>query len=80
MLGVPIRRVTAPRHTAVRGSALFALSSLGYRSVDELADLVQIDRVFEPNTGNREIYDRLYGQFLAVYKRNKKVFARLNRA
>jgi xylulokinase len=79
VLGVPIHRVAVPGHTTVRGSALFALYRLGYRSLDELANLVRIDRVFEPDTRNREIYDRLYGQFRAVYKRNKKIFARLNR-
>jgi xylulokinase len=79
VLGVPIHRIADPRHTTIRGSALFALYKLGYRSLDELPGLVRVDRVFAPDPRNREIYDKLYGQFRAVHRRNKSIFASLNR-
>jgi xylulokinase len=77
-LGVPIHRVADPTHTTIRGVAFFAFYTLGYRSLDELPELVKIDRVFEPDPQKRPLYDKLYTQFRAVYRRNKKVFAALN--
>jgi xylulokinase len=53
---------------------------MGYLSVDDIADHVEIARTYQPDPKNRNIYDRLYGQFLALYKRNKPIFKRLNRA
>jgi sugar (pentulose or hexulose) kinase len=64
---------------SVRGAALLAFHKLGYRSIDELPGLVKIKRVFEPNETNREVYDRMYGQFREAYKKNRNIFAALNR-
>ena len=78
VLGVPIHRVVDPFKTVVRGAALYAFYKMGIRSLDELHDLIKIERVFEPDDRNRPIYDKLFAQFRALYKRNKKVFAALN--
>jgi xylulokinase len=79
VLGVPIHQVADPTHMSVRGAALLAFHKLGYRSIDELPGLVKIKRVFEPNETNREVYDRMYGQFREAYKKNRNIFAALNR-
>jgi xylulokinase len=78
VLGVPIHQVDDPVNATVRGTALLALVSLGYRSVDEIPGLVGIKQIFEPDDANRESYDKMYGQYRELYKRNKKVFAALN--
>ncbi len=78
VLGVPIHQITDPRHTAVRGAAFLAFDRLGYRSLEELADSVKIRRVLEPDASNRAVYDKMYRQFRALFKRSKKVFAALN--
>jgi len=78
ILGVPIHQVEDPINTTVRGTALLALVSLGYRTVDEIPGLIKIKQVFEPNEANRAIYDRMYTQYRELFKRNKKVFAALN--
>ncbi len=78
VLGVPIHRVTDPTHTAVRGAAFLAFAGLGHRSLEQLADLVRVDRVFSPDESNRPVYDKLYGQYRLVYKSNKKIFSVLN--
>jgi hypothetical protein len=34
--------------------------------------------VYEPRSQNREVYDRLFEQFLASYEQNRPVFDALN--
>ncbi len=78
VLGVPIHQIDDPLNTTVRGTALLALITLGYRAIDEIPDLIRIKRVFEPDESNRGIYDRMYTQYRAFFKRNRKIFAALN--
>ncbi len=78
VLGVPIHQVDDPINTTVRGAAFLALLSLGYRSIDEIPDLVKIKQVFEPDQANRAIYDKMYAQYRELFKRNKKIFSALN--
>ena len=70
--------VDDPINTTVRGAALLALVILGYRSLEELPDLVGIQKVFEPDDSKRQIYDPMYTQYRQLFKKNKKVFAALN--
>jgi xylulokinase len=78
VLGVPIHQVDEPTHTAARGCALFAFYKLGYRTLEELPDLVKIKKVYEPNEANRPVYDKMYSQFIELYRGSKKVFTGLN--
>jgi xylulokinase len=74
-----IKQVKDPIQANLRGAAFLASISMGYMSVDEIADHVEIARTYQPDPKNRSTYDRLYRQFLALYKRNKPIFKRLNR-
>jgi xylulokinase len=78
VLGVPIQQVDDPINTTVRGTALLALITLGYRSIDEIPGLVRFKRVFEPDGSNRKTYDRMYTQYRALFKKNKRIFKELN--
>jgi xylulokinase len=78
VLGVPVHQVNDPINTTVRGTALLALISLGYRSVDEIPGLIKIKKVFEPDDANRALYDKMYAQYRELFKQNKKIFAALN--
>ena len=78
ILGVPIQQVEDPLNTTVRGTALLALVSLGYLDIDEIPGLIRIKQVFEPDESNRDIYNRMYAQYRAFFKRNRKIFAALN--
>jgi len=75
-----IKQVKDPIQANLRGAAFLASISMGHLSIDDIAGHVQIARTYQPDPGNRRIYDRLYHQFLALYKRNKPVFKRLNLA
>jgi len=46
---------------------------------EDIPKHIQIKKVFTPNPENRKIYDELFREFLAVYKNNKAMCARLNR-
>jgi xylulokinase len=79
VLGVPIQQVDDPINATVRGTALLALITLGYRSIDEIPNLVRFKRIFKPDESNRETYDRMYAQYRALFKKNKRIFKELNK-
>ncbi len=78
VLGAEISQVDDPVNATVRGTALLALVSLGYRKTEDLPGMVKIKRVFTPDESNRKVYDPLYAQYRRLFKRNRKVFAALN--
>jgi len=78
VLGVPIHQVDDPVNSTVRGTAMLAFLTLGYRTVEEIPKLVKIKKVFEPDESKRAVYDKMYGQYRELFKCNKKIFAALN--
>ena len=78
ILDRPIHRIASPRLATVRGAALHALTSLGIRRRDEIASLVPVSRVFDPNPRNRKTYRELSSAFVKCYKRTRGLFALLN--
>jgi xylulokinase len=78
VLGVPIQQMEDPGNTTVRGAALLALITLGYRSIEEIPGLIRYKRVFEPDKSNRKLYDRMYSQYRELFKKNRRIFRELN--
>lgn len=74
-----IRQVRDPILANLRGAALLASAALGHIRYEEIGSRVPIARVYEPNPDHRKIYDELFEEFVAIYKSNQKIFARLNR-
>jgi xylulokinase len=74
-----IRQMADPVLANVRGAALITLVGLGRITVDRIADMVAVRRVFTPDPANRQVYDELYAEFLALYKQTKGIHRRLNR-
>jgi xylulokinase len=75
-----IQQVDEPVLANARGAAFQAAVALGHLTVDEIPSLVPIANTFEPNPKNRGLYDELFREFVNLYKSNKAIFARLNRA
>jgi xylulokinase len=75
----PIRQMKDPIEVNVRGAALLASAALGYVRYDDIASCVPVAKTYTPNPDYRRIYDELFREFTAIYKRNKRIFARLNR-
>lgn len=73
-----IRQVESPRQANARGAAFIAAVGLGYITFEDIPNLIRIRQTFRPNPENRKIYDELFDVFIQIYKRNKKIFRRLN--
>jgi xylulokinase len=80
VLDRPIQQVDEPVLANVRGAAFQAALALGRLTVDEIPELVTVARTYHPEPKNRGLYDELFREFLNLYKANKAIFARLNRA
>jgi xylulokinase len=80
VLNRTIRQVEDPIQANIRGAAFLASAALGYLAYDDISDRVRIVNTYTPNPANRKIYDELFAEFVEIYKREKKMYARLNRA
>jgi xylulokinase len=78
VLNRTIKQVKDPIRTNARGAAFIASVGLGYITFDDIPNYIRINNTFEPNPENRKIYDRLFAEFLNIYKHNKAIFKRLN--
>jgi xylulokinase len=79
VLDRPIRQVKDPIYANVRGAGFLAALALGYLKREQISERIQIARTYLPRAENRELYDRLFREFLHLYKIHRPVFARLNR-
>ncbi|MFQ5652545.1 MAG: FGGY-family carbohydrate kinase [bacterium] len=79
VLNRPVRQVVDPIQANLRGAAFLASVALGYLTFAQIPDQVEIVRTFQPNPANREIYDLLFREFLNIYKKNRGIYARLNK-
>jgi xylulokinase len=79
VLNRSIRQVQNPAEANLRGAAILAAVALGYTTFEDVSSRVQIVHTYEPNPANRQLYDELFREFMHIYKRNQKIYARLNR-
>lgn len=77
--GRAAERVADPVLCGLRGAALFAGVVIGEVGREELRDLVPVDATFTPDAANRRMYDRIYDEFLRMYKVQRGAFGRLNK-
>ena len=74
-----INRVAEPQQAGARGIALLASMTLGYiESYEDIKRHIKIDRTFQPNPDNRQLYDTMFREFKNLYKQNKKWYKRMN--
>ena len=78
ILNRPIRQMKDPIEVNVRGAALLASAALGYLLYSDIASHVRVSHTYIPNPDNRNLYDELFDEFIAIYKNNKQTYARLN--
>lgn len=74
-----IRQLKNPIMANSRGAGILAAVALGYISFTDVPKNTQFENIYEPNPNNRAIYDELFKEFLAIYKNNHKMYARLNK-
>ena len=79
ILGHRIETVNNPQEVGAVGTALVVAAGIQKTDVLALAkQLVKPDRVYTPDSGNRETYERSYLVFKNLYKSNTKNFRTLN--
>lgn len=76
--GRPIRQMADPVLANVRGAGLLGWLALGSVRVEDMAQRPEVQRTFEPDSGNRSAYDELYREFVQLYKQNRAIHRRLN--
>jgi xylulokinase len=79
VLGRTIDQVADPVNAGTRGVGLLAAVALGELTFDQVPDRVRVSRSFAPDPAQKELYDELFREFVRLYRRNRKTYARLNR-
>jgi xylulokinase len=79
VVGIPMHRQANPRHSNVIGMGLLAFQRLGMVALNDIPDMIQFDRVFEPDAKNHNLYNEIYGQFGAARDRITPVMHVLNK-
>ncbi len=78
ILNRTVRQTEDPIQANARGTAFIAAVGLGFFDFKDIPQHIEIKKVFEPNPDNRTIYDKLFAEFLNIYKNNIKMYKRLN--
>ncbi|MFX0069854.1 MAG: FGGY-family carbohydrate kinase [Candidatus Hermodarchaeota archaeon] len=73
-----IKQVKDPIQANARGATYIAAAGLGYIEWDHIGKHIEIANTFKPNPENRKIYDKLFKEYLNIYKLMKKPYKRLN--
>lgn len=79
VLNRTIRQVKDPVQANARGAAFIAAVGLGLIDFKDIPEHIQFKQIFEPDSGNRALYDERFEIFVEIYKRNKDIYKRLNR-
>jgi len=79
VLNRKINQVKDPIQANARGAAFIASVGLGYIEWDHIAKHIEFSNTFKPNPENREIYDKLFKEYLNIYKIMRKTYKRLNK-
>ena len=78
VLDLTIRQVRDPIQANARGAAFIAAVGLGYLKYEDIPHLIEYKGSYMPNPKNREVYDRMFKEFVMFYKQNKDIYKRLN--
>jgi xylulokinase len=79
VLGRTIEQVADPVNAGTRGAGLLAAVALGELTFDQVPERVRVAKSYQPGPASKELYDTLFGEFVGLYRRNRKAHARLNR-
>jgi xylulokinase len=75
----PVVQMGNPQMACAMGVAAIAFVGLGiWKDFTEIDRVLQKVRVFHPNKSNKTVYDQLYKQFRMLYRKNRKIFMKLN--
>jgi xylulokinase len=76
----PVNQMQDPQHAGTRGAAYLAMLGLGSIRLEEIARLARINETFYPDADRSRIYKEKFSYFTEFYRKNKSLFARINRS
>jgi xylulokinase len=79
VMGVEIKQVQDPIYANARGAAWIAAVGLGKIKFDDVSELVQFKKVYQPQSAHRALYDEKFEIFKQIYKQMRGIYRRLNR-
>lgn len=79
VIGLPMHCLADPRNANVLGAALLAFYQAGILSLEEIPGKVKIAKVYEPRQEYRELYEKIFKQFLASFKALQPIYHKLNK-
>jgi xylulokinase len=75
-----VRQVNDSKEAGAKGAAIVAEVALGHiNGLEDAAGLVKIEKTFEPQPKNVQLYERIFEEFKDVYKNNRQMYRRLNK-
>nr|MDO8116463.1 FGGY-family carbohydrate kinase [Candidatus Sigynarchaeota archaeon] len=78
IMGCNILQVKSPIQTNARGAALIASLGLGYIKEHDIPGCIEVATMFKPNPANKQTYDKLFKEYMNIYKAMKGIYKRLN--
>jgi xylulokinase len=78
ILNRTIHQVRDPVEANARGAGILAAVALGYGQFEDIAGGVAIANTYTPDPGRHRRYQALFHEFLQIYKKNRRIYARLN--
>jgi xylulokinase len=78
VLNRTIHQVRDPVEANARGAGILAAVALGYGQFEDIAVGVAIANTYVPDPGRHRRYQALFHEFLQIYKKNRRIYARLN--
>ena len=79
VLGRNIDQVADPVNANARGAGMLAAVALREMTFDQVPDRVRVAARYAPDPAAVAVYDELFGEFVGLYRRNRRAHARLNR-
>ena len=79
VLGRPVEQVADPVNANARGAAMIAAVALGDLTFADVPQRVAVARRYEPDEALSVLYSALFREFVGLYRRNRRAYARLNR-
>jgi xylulokinase len=73
-----ICQVSDPVCANARGAAWIGAVGMGEIEYSDIPDLIQIQRVYQPNPENRSLYDERFEVFTQIYRQMHNIYHKLN--
>lgn len=77
-LGRPIHQVEDPLSANARGAGLLGAVGCGLTRFEDISQQIKVAKVFTPDPKAVSVYDQKFSHFVALYRANKALYARLN--